>query len=125
MLFGGRGPRWHSCRNIPLVLEVRVGGRKIVLIFPALNTSLSPPWHSVCKKTGTQSFCWLGLVIWTELVFCRILLSLVMTYNEQFSMKQFFSSQRLSEVKDLGDESPEKLGISAKYLLDTCLCNCR
>lgn len=67
-------------------------------------------------RWGTCSFCFLGLVVWTIFACCRVLLDLHMTFNGQFTIRQFCSSQWVSELKGLGDERPTELEISLKYL---------
>jgi len=106
-----------------LVLEVGVGWRKTLSIFPALNVSPSLHGIPVCVEAGQLFFCLLGLVLSTVFASYRALLHILTTFNRQFNLKQFYFSQWVSEMKGLGGESPS----SQRYHRNVCsmLYNCR
>lgn len=75
------------------------------------------------QTQGSCSFCLLGLVVCIAFACCGGLLHILTAFNEQFNLKQFCSSQWVSEMKGLGSESPN----SWRYHRNVCsiLYNCR
>lgn len=57
-------------------------------------------------RQGSCSFCLLGLVVCIVFAWCIALLHVLTTCIAQFNLKQFCTSQGISEIKGLGGESP-------------------